>query len=106
MTHHDTNPHNHPQTTEYLVEFLWRDRSELRRYYSIEGISRDVYKEKNRRAKGDRVVNVRYQNVLTDHGKQFYREKYDTLNEYTLSENLGIAIGEWMKFKNQRIINL
>lgn len=95
-TYHDKNIYSTSQTIEFMAQFDFQDHSETRFYYTLEGMIRDSQKEKKRKLKSKRAWRTRYQNVLTEHGKEFYKAKFGTLNPFSLSENLGLTMNEWL----------
>ena len=90
----------HPQTLSFEVELTYEFwptyRVETVPLAEFEEIGRLIYKERHRRAKKDRPIQIRWRNVLTKHGEDVYRERYGSLME--LSPKLGVPLNDWLKW--------
>ena len=93
----NTTTHTTPQTISFEVQFTWEFwptfREEVVPLALFEEIGPLIYKERHRRAKKDRPIQIRWHNILTKHGEAVYRERYGSLME--LSPKLGILLNDW-----------
>jgi hypothetical protein len=96
--YHDKPEHSHPQTISFEAEFTFGNlptpdgslHVEVRRYHTIEGMTRDVATERRRRAKAHRVTSVRDRSVYTEYGRRLIMADPEAK-----ARHADINVGEW-----------